>query len=225
MSKKNRILDLIQPSLTQGATNDLATLTVRVSASQKDFIDEVAALNNKTRQDVLLAFIENGIDEVVEKTEKLEHYQEKLELALNEWSDDKTRIFLLNTNKRHNSKTTSMMKTRGIAAAFYSWGKSIHRIAKGDFICLYENGKGIISFGQAEEETLTEDYEGDKDACTYKKLSNYRILKNPMKPQKIRDELGYNLPFLNTLRVIAEKDSKKLINALNDMEFIEQPLN
>jgi hypothetical protein len=171
-------------------SQEMTALTVRVPESVMSFISELVDIHNTSRQDVVLALIEDGIDYT------RRGWEERQQPA----ADTNARYHILNTNKAHTDEDQEMMLSEGIAAAFYDpWYDNIDRIKEGDWVFLYENRKGIIAFGRGTGKTVTRDHEGHKDACKYQKLSDFTILKTPLSAKEVKTILGRNVVFLRTM--------------------------
>lgn len=171
-------------------SQEMTALTVRVPESVMSFISDLCDIHNTSRQDAVLALIEDGI----------EYTRRGWEEKLQPLADTNAQYHILNTNKAHTDEDQEMMLTEGIAAAFYQpWYDNIDRIKKRDWVFLYQNRKGIIAFGRGTGETLVRDHEGNKDACKYQKLFDFTVLKSPISAKDVKNILGRNVVFLRTM--------------------------
>lgn len=171
-------------------SQEMTALTVRVPEPVMSFISDLCDIHNTSRQDAVLALLEDGIEF---NRRSWEEKQPPL-------ADANAGFHILNTNKAHSDEDQEMMVNEGVAAAFYEpWYNNIARIKNGDWVFLYQNRKGIIAFGRGTGETLVRDHEGNRDACKYQKLSDFTILESPISAKDIRDILGRNVVFLRTM--------------------------
>lgn len=169
--------------------SDLVATTVRIPRELQLVIEDLAEYLSISKQDVMLKLIEEGV-KVAEEA-----------IAEDEGIDEKTSNFhVLNTNKKHDLNDHKEMLSQGLAAAFYDpWKFNIDRIQKNDTVFLYENGVGIVAYGQGTGETLKKDRYGDKDECHYQKLQDFVVLKSPISASEIKKILDRNVVFLRTM--------------------------
>jgi len=169
------------------ATNkEIVASTIRMSKELHLFIEGLSEQLDLSKQEVTLKLIEAGV-EIAEK--ELEQ-----EEVIN------STFHVLNTNRRHDKNDHDHMLHNGIAAAFYDpWKFNINRINKGDTVFLYENGIGIVAYGEGSGDTLIKDRYDDKDECHYQELSNFVILDKPISAAEIKKILGRNVVFLKTM--------------------------
>lgn len=176
-------------------SQEMTALTIRAPESVMSFISELCDIHNTSRQDTVLALIEDGIEFT-----RLGWEEKRQSVA-----DADARHHILNTNKAHTDEDQEMMLSEGIAAAFYDpWYDNIDRIKEGDWVFLYENRKGIIAFGRGTGKTLIRDHEGHKDACKYQKLSEFTSLKTPLSAKEVKNILKRNVVFLRAMSGIPD---------------------
>ena len=72
----------------------------------------------------------------------------------NPYEDIAEGYFILNTNIGNTQEDHDDMLSNGKAAAYFDpWKFKIERLAKGDVVFLYQNGVGIVAFGEADSST------------------------------------------------------------------------
>ncbi len=202
--------------------SSLIPLTVRVTPSQRDFIDQVGEDYGRSRQEILSVFVQDGIHALeqieAEKAKDESNFPVQYITPGESKNTVTTSYYLLNTNKRNDPRSTSLMISKGIAAAFYSpWKEGIEKIRDGDYVFLFENKKGIIAYGIATGKYKSMDYDGNKDVCNYIQLNCFKVLKKPLTAEKIRKTLGYNMVFSRTLFPITS-NQENLLKELGEKE-------
>ncbi|MBK1718138.1 hypothetical protein [Thiocystis violacea] len=187
---------------SKAVKKEVVAVTVRIPKELQSFADELATHLGMSRQDVLLKLIEEGASVA----------EEELQLDDAKYPED-FRYHLLNTNKGNNVHDHEMMLRDGVAAAFYDpWKHNINRIAEGDVVFLYENGRGIVAYGRGTGSTQTADHEGDKDECHFQELSGFRLLEPPLSAAEIKKTLNREVVFLRTMTGIS--DGAKLLERI-----------
>jgi len=163
--------------------------TIRIPQETYFFIEGLCEQLDKTKQDVMLMLMDEGIRIA----------KEELKLSENE-VDIKSDFHLLNTNKGNNLADHKNMLNDGIASAFYDpWKFNINRIKENDIVFLYENGVGIIAYGKGTGKTLIKDHYGNKDEWHYQELKDFKILEKPISAKEIKKILDRNVVFLRTM--------------------------
>jgi len=182
---------------------EIVASTIRMPKEINSFIDGLVDQLGHSKQEIMMKLIEEGIKIA------------KKELKLDSDEDDVSSNFhILNTNKRNDANDQNEMIDEGIAAAFYDpWKKNIDRIKKGDTVFLYENGVGIIAYGEGSGIVLKKDKYGDKDECHYQKLSNFKVLEKPISAAEIKKLLSRNVAFLRTMSGMP--DGQKILDFIN----------
>ncbi|WP_236630376.1 hypothetical protein [Pseudomonas syringae] len=105
------------------------------------------------------------------------------------------------------------MLSEGSAAAFYApWKYNIDRIQEGDVVFLYENGKGIVAFGQGTGETEKREHHGYLEECHFQRLMDFTILDKPISAAEIKKAVQKNVVFLRTMSPMP--DGKLLLDLI-----------
>lgn len=186
---------------SKATKKELIASTIRMPKELNLFIEGLSEQLDISKQEVILKLIEAGV-EIAEKELELED-------VIN------STFHVLNTNRRHDVSDHDQMLSNGIAAAFYDpWKHNIDRINKGDTVFLYENGVGIVAYGEGTGITLKKDRHGDKDECHYQELSNFKILDTPLSAAEIKTNLGRNVVFLRTMSGMP--DGQKILDKISN---------
>ena len=201
----SKLESLIKQKKAREGSYTFSAITVRVPETLRILIDEIANSLDLSRQEALLTMLEDGVDSALALLNP-----KQPEATPSSQDND---FHILNTNRAHSDEDQEMMLAEGIAAAFYDpWFKNINRIKRGDWIFLYQNGKGIIAYGQGTGQTLERDHEGNSNACRYQKLTGFTVLKNPMTAQEVKALLDRNVVFLRTM--VGVPDGIKLLDSI-----------
>ena len=188
---------------TKVTNNELVSSTVRSPRELNDFVEDFAEQHSKSKQEILLMLVEEGV-RVAEELLKEEELQNATESCA---------FQLLNTNKRHGDVEHQEMLKHGIAAAYCDPCKfNIDRLHSGDAVFLYENGVGIVAYGFASGETLKKDHYDEVDGCHYQILNKFTRLDKPLHAREIKKILGRQVVFLRTMAAIP--DGQKLLDAI-----------
>lgn len=194
----NDIKSLIKKS--KATKKKLIASTIRIPKELSLFIEDLAEKLDLSKQEVTLKLIEAGV-EIAEKELELEEVITST-------------FHVLNTNKRHDKNAQEHMLNNKIAAAFYEpWKGNIERIKKNDIVFLYENGVGIVAYGNGSGETLKKDWHGDINECHYQVLSGFSVLEKPLSAVKIKKTLDRNIVFLKTMSGMP--DGQKILDEIN----------
>jgi len=198
----SNLISLIQQSTS--LKKELIASTVRMPKELHTFVDELAEHLSLSRQEVLLILIKESADVAKE--------------ALNPRTVDEIQgvcgFHILNTNKGNSDEDHDKMIEGGVAAAFYDpWKYNIDRIKEGDFVFLYENGVGVVAFGNGSGKTLVRDHEGKKDECHYQILRDFNKLSVPINAREIKKILNRNVVFLRTMSSMP--DGQKLLDRIH----------
>ena len=163
--------------------------TIKIPQETYSFIEGLCEQLDKTRQDVMLMLIEEGIA-IAKEELNLSEIEEKIN----------SNFHMLNTNKGNNLSDHKTMLKHGFASAFYSpWKFNIERIKKNDIVFLYENGVGIVAYGKGTGHTLKKDHYTNKDEWYYQELNDYQKLEKPISAKEIKKILDRNVVFLRTM--------------------------
>ena len=98
------------------------------------------------------------------------------------------KVYIVNTNKTHNSQNESEMINEKKVAAYYSpWKYFIDEIEAGDIVYLYSNGEGIIARGIAVGIVEIKDVGNSDDQEHYMPLDRFQLLNTPLTSAKITE--------------------------------------
>lgn len=194
--------DLISMLKTQKASSqDQVSMTVRMPVEMAAQVDGLAEFLNISRNETVLKLISPELEKVKKEIDSLS-LEDDEDISNIDIASDEAKFFILNTNKGNNIEDHNRMVNNGLAEAFCDpWMFYIDKIKKNDVVFLYENGKGIVSYGRSNGVTEVTNRKSDlsQDKSHLQKLENYTILENPIKASEIRSILGRNIPFLKTL--------------------------
>ena len=187
----------------QQIKKESSPMTVRLPNEIQSFIETMASDFEISKHEALLILIKDG--------------KQVAEDAMNQATeDDKNSTFhILNTNKRHTDMDQKRMLSEHIALASYgTWKDNIKRLKKNDYVFLFENGVGIIAYGNVASDDFEVDdaHDGGKNECYSKKLINFEILKTPISAEQIRKILGRKVVFARTMSGVP--DGQKLLNVM-----------
>jgi len=184
--------------------------TIRMPQETYSFIEGLCEQLDKTKQDVMLMLIEEGIEVA----------KEELNLSENEKKIN-SNFHMLNTNKGNNLSDHKTMFNNGFASAFYSpWKFNIERIKENDIVFLYENGVGIIAYGKGTGNTLKKDHYNNKDEWYYQELNDFKKLKKPILAKEIKKILDRNVVFLRTMSGMP--DGQKILHYIKEKGHASQ---
>lgn len=176
------------------------TVTVRLPVAMVSEIDELASTVEVTRQELMHAFIEEGLKVALEaykgrNTPDL--FDEVIEGE--EGCEGQQRYFVLNTNKRWNVSEHQHMVSNGVAAAYEDgWKHKIDYLKKGDIVFLYESGVGIVGVGTADGKTQKLDRNGKREEMYQQNLDGFRQVP-PLSAKDIKKITNSNMRFLQTM--------------------------
>lgn len=194
--------DLITMLKTQKASSqDQISMTVRMPVEMAAQVDGLAEFLNISRNETVLKLISPELEKVKKEIDSLS-LEDDEDISNIDTSSDENKFFILNTNKGNNIEDHNRMVNNGIAEAFCDpWMFYIDKIKKNDVVFLYENGKGIVSYGRSNGVTEISNRKNDssQDKSHFQKLEDYTVLENPIKASEIRSILGRNIPFLKTM--------------------------
>ena len=121
--------------------------------------------------------------------------------------------YMLNTNKQSNPHYTEQMIKEHKAAAYYpGWREKIKRLQKGDVVFLYENGRGIRAYGEANGILNKKSCDGYDDYEYNMTLENFVVLSEPISAAQMKEIAKCGFNFRQTLCSISEDAAKKLKN-------------
>lgn len=171
------------------------TFSIRLSVKEDLILQEVAEYFEFSRQELIHRLI---TEQIIEPWKK-KHEEQLAEVEFEE-GKGLVNYFLLNTNKINDVKDHEWMLAEKVAAAFEDgYKEKIQKFEKGDWIFLYESGKGIVAYGKATGQLEKTDHYGRADKTFYQKLENFHLIKNPLRASEIKKILGREFPFAPTL--------------------------
>lgn len=106
-----------------------------------------------------------------------------------------------------------MIKNQYAAAFEDGYKEKINRIKKGDWVFLYESGKGIVALGQATGSIIKSSHYGRENKTFSQKLEQFKVLDKPIKAKEVKLILEREFPFAQTLAKIS--DGEKLLAFVN----------
>lgn len=208
----SKLIELIRESKT-AKKEELVASTVRLPFKLNSFVEALADQVSKSKQETLLHLIEAGVEQAQRELRLDDPLEEKREQDQAEKELKNCNFHILNTNKRHSLDDHEWMLREGVAAAFYDpWKLNINRIKKGDVVYLYENGVGIVAYGEGTGEVLVGDYGKDPDEIHYQKLKGFKLLPKPLSAAEIKKTLGRNVVFLKVMSGMP--DGKKVLDRI-----------
>lgn len=198
------------------SNQEKVTFSIRLSVKEDLILQEVAENFDYSRQELLHRLIVEQIInpwEIERENDAEKDRENNIEKEVKMDSSRKTAYFLLNTNKVNDIKDHNWMLTNHVAAAFEDgYKEKIRRIYKGDWVFLYESGKGIVAYGKSDGETKTTHHYLIDDKTYYQHLDEFRELQRPFKASEIKKLLERKIPFAQTLSAIA--NGEKLLKEI-----------
>ena len=138
----------------------------------------------------------------------------------NPYEDIAEGYFILNTNIGNTQEDHDDMLSNGKAAAYFDpWKFKIERLAKGDVVFLYQNGVGIVAFGEADAKLVKGPYHGDsgaQDEEYSRKLNNFQRVSTPLTAARIKQITGVNYVFRSTMFGLDADSGKKIRQYLSE---------
>ncbi len=181
------------------------TMTIRVTSEEDAAIKELANFYECTRQDLIHDLI---TEYLLPAWKQLESKSTSADVAPPHHPQNKQRYYVLNTNKVNGVADHDFMMSEGVAAAFEDdYKEKINRFQAGDTIFLYESGKGIVAYGQADGVTQKAPHNGRADKTHYQKLNDFKKMEKPLSPKDICRVLGRNIKFVQVLTYLADGES------------------
>lgn len=203
----------IKNLLNNTPPSDSQLLSVRVPPSMINKIDELAYELNKTRSDLVMLFINEGVDELLKQLNDKDIKESFFETHT---EDKDTRYFLLNTNFNNSESDHYTMLENKEASAFYKpWKKYIKNLRAGDIVFLYQSGHGIRGFGIVDKNLIIRDHNGNKDEWYSRKLNNFVSNFEAITAKKCKEITKYNHIFRRTLVSLKKSHGEALISEIN----------
>ena len=124
--------------------------------------------------------------------------------------------YVVNTNKKNNPNNTLEMITEQKVAAYYpGWREKIKKLQKGDIVFLYENGVGIIAYGNASGKLEKRPCDGHDDYEYNMHLDEFVKLSKPVSASKMKEitQCGFN--FRQTMFSISDEAKDKILKHID----------
>lgn len=186
-------------------TSATETMTIRVTTEEDAAIKELANFYECTRQDLIHDLI---TEYLLPAWKQLESESTSADVVPPQHAQDKQHYYVLNTNKVHDVADHDYMLKDGVAAAFEDgYKEKINRFKTGDTIFLYESGKGIVAYGQADGVTQKAPHNGKPDKTHFQKLKGFKKLEKPLSPKDICRVLERNIKFVQTLTYLTDGET------------------
>lgn len=186
---------------------DKITLSVRLSVKEDLILQELADVWETTRQDIIHDLISEYVIKAWENKRLEDQHSENSSEELPKEMNG-VQYFLLNTNKANDIADHDFMIEQKVAAAFEDgYKEKIKRIKQGDFVFLYESGKGIVAYGKACGEVQKTHHYGVENKTYFQTLDEFVDLSRmPIKAKDIKSILGRSFPFAQTLSKMVDGD-------------------
>lgn len=203
----NTFLDALANDFVE-QNQDKTTFSIRLSIKEDLILQEVAEHFEYSRQELIHRLL---TEQIIEPWKKKFAEQANADIDVEEQAIN---YFLLNTNKVNDIADHDFMLHNGYAAAFEDgYKEKIQKIKKGDWVFLYESGKGIVAVGQATGVVQKTEHYGRENKTFFQKLDDFVILPTPVKAQEVKSLLDRSFPFAQTLSRIVDGD--KILAHLN----------
>jgi hypothetical protein len=138
----------------------------------------------------------------------------------NPYEDLAEGYYILNTNISNNREDHDDMLNNHKAAAYFDpWKFKIERLAKGDFIFLYQTGIGIVALGEADGKLLRTPYHGkpeNPDEEYSMKLQQFQTVAPPLSAAEIKKITGVNHRFMGTMFGLDVESGKAIRKVIHD---------
>lgn len=138
----------------------------------------------------------------------------------NPYEDIAEGYYILNTNIRNDKADHDDMLANHKAAAYFAPPKlKIERLAKNDFIFLYQSGVGIVAVGNADGKLVKAPYQGDAkypDEEYYMKLLNFKKVDPPLTAADIKRITGVDYVFMSTMFGLDATSGKAIVKSMTD---------
>jgi len=138
---------------------------------------------------------------------------EEEKLIADEEALSKVTYFVVNTNKKNDTKSHEDMLQNQKVAAYGKWKNRIAIINKSDIVFLYESGVGVVAVGTASGKINRSPYPGDPNALEEEysmTLDPFIQLKTPLSAPEIKRVTGGNHVFFKSLFRMSYKHGKYL---------------
>ena len=122
------------------------------------------------------------------------------------------KVYIINTNKNHNTECEADMLRNHKCAAYYNpWKYYIDTMEANDLVFLYSSNVGIIGRGVATGIVELKDYEGKENEEHYMHLNRFERLTTPLKASEVtsivRDIAGqdFDIRWNQTMILVAHQ--------------------
>lgn len=184
-------------------------MTIRVTQEDDAKIKDLADYAEMTRQDLIYEVIKKYVLPAWDELYK----NELSDIDLDSGKESNKSYYLLNTNKGNDIEDHRRMLRDGVAAAFEDgYKEKIDKIKTGSTVFLYESGRGIVAYGQADKEVKVEAHNGRPGKTHLRRLNQFTLLKTPISSKDINKILERKLIPVQAL--IRLKDGERLFSAI-----------
>lgn len=189
---------------------DKTTFSIRLSIKEDLILQEIAEHFGYSRQELIYRLLNEHVIEPWKRK-----FAENATLEI-ETESQKVNYFLLNTNKVNDVADHKFMLDHHYAAAFEDgYKEKINKIKEGDWVFLYESGKGIVAYGQATGNVQKTEHYGRANKTFFQELTGFKKLANPIDAKRVKALLGRSFPFAQTMSRIVDGD--KILKAIDDV--------
>ena len=116
-----------------------------------------------------------------------------------------------------NTSNNAEMVAEHKAAAYYpGWREKIQRLQKGDYVFLYQSGKGIVAYGIADGILKKQECDGHPDYEYYMHLDNFKKLKKPITANEMKELAQKGFPFPQTMYSISDQVKDIFVNEITN---------
>ena len=137
----------------------------------------------------------------------------------NPYEDIAEGYYILNTNSSNAMQDHDDMLAHAKAAAYFDPGKfKIERLAKGDVVFLYQNGVGIVAFGEVDGRLVKAPYQGNAaqpDEEYSMKLQRFQRVSPALAAAEIKRITRINHVFRSTMFGLDADSGRAIRNYLN----------
>jgi hypothetical protein len=142
----------------------------------------------------------------------------------NPYEDIAEGYYILNTNVSNDETDHDDMLMNHKAAAYFDpWKYKIERLAKGDFVYLYQSRVGIVAIGKANGKLVKAPYQGKPehpDEEYFMKLLDFRKIDPPMIAADIKRATAVDYRFMQTMFGLDAEAGKAIHKFMVDTERI-----
>lgn len=207
MSTNSDFLDFLNQE--KKSHSEQISMTIRVTQEDDAKIKDLADYADITRQELIYEAIKKYVLPAWDELYK----NELSDIDLDSEKESNKSYYLLNTNKGNDIEDHRRMLRDGVAAAFEDgYKEKIDKIKTGSTVFLYESGRGIVAYGQADKEVKVEAHNGRPGKTHLRRLNQFTLLKTPISSKDINKILERKLIPVQAL--IRLKDGERLFGAI-----------